>query len=301
MTAQTVQTDISDRESQLSHLRAAAAVAGMELSEVLLPTEYDVLAGRIRLHYLDWSGPEGARDILFLHGGGLTSHTWDLTCLALRDTYRCLALDQRGHGESEAAESFAVADLVADAIAFVDHLGGAPVHLVGHSLGTIVAQRVAERRPDLLASLTLISAAPSTSGHAGLQEMRGDLAAFADHVPRDYATGFQASTVHRPLAPAQLAVFVDESMKLPLAAWRGTVDGLLADSASPAPIEIPTLSIWGVRDGVFDALAQQALAHKIPGAVALVYQDIGHAPHWEAPGRVAKDIENFILSLPEKP
>jgi non-heme chloroperoxidase len=264
------------------------------------PTHHDIRLAGGRAHHYVRVGSRGPRVVL-LHGFTDSWRSFELLFGSLGEKFQLFALDQRGHGESEAAESFAVADFVADAIAFVDHLGGAPVHLVGHSLGTIVAQRVAERQPDLLASLTLISAAPSTSGHAGLQEMRGDLAAFADHVPRDYATGFQASTVHRPLAPAQLAVFVDESMKLPLAAWRGTVDGLLADSASPAPIEIPTLSIWGVRDGVFDALAQQALAHKIPGAVALAYQDIGHAPHWEAPGRVAKDIENFILSLPEKP
>jgi len=151
-----------------------------------------------------------------------------------------------------------------------------------------------------LASLILISAAPSTGGHSGLQEMRGDLAAFADHVPRDYATGFQASTAHQPLAPAQLAIFVDESMKLGLDAWRRTVDGLLADAALSTPIGVPTLSIWGVRDGVFDAQAQEALARKIPHLVAAHYEDVGHAPHWETPARVAKDIESFILALPAR-
>jgi non-heme chloroperoxidase len=66
------------------------------------------------------------------------------------------------------------------------------------------------------------------------------------------------------------------------------------------PIAVPTLSIWGVRDGVFDAQAQEALAHKIPGIVAARYEDVGHAPHWETPARVARDIESFILALPAK-
>jgi len=54
----------------------------------------------LRLHYLDW----GRRDrpaLLFLHGGALTAHTWDLVCLALRADFHCLAVDLRGHGDSE--------------------------------------------------------------------------------------------------------------------------------------------------------------------------------------------------------
>jgi pimeloyl-ACP methyl ester carboxylesterase len=264
------------------------------------PNHHNIRLMGGRAHHYVNVGSSGPRVVL-LHGFTDSWRSFELLFGALGAKFQLFALDQRGHGDSEAADSYSVPDFTADAIAFIEHLGGAPLHLVGHSLGTIVAQRVAERRPDLLASLSLISAAPSTGGHAGLQEMRGDLAAFAGHVPRDYATGFQASTVHQPLAPAQLAVFVDESMKLPLGAWRGTVDGLLADAALPAPIEIPTLSIWGVRDGVFDAQAQKKLARKIPGLVAADYQDIGHAPHWEAPDRVAKDIEDFILALPPKP
>jgi non-heme chloroperoxidase len=264
----------------------------------LIHREIRLPSGR-RHHFVTVSS--GGPRIVLLHGFTDSWRSFELLFAPLGAKFHLFALDQRGHGASEAADDYATGDFSADAISFIESVSGASVHLVGHSLGSIVAQRVAERRPDLLASLILISAAPSTGGHAGLQEMRGDLAAFAGHVPRDYATGFQASTVHQPLAPAQLAVFVDESMKLPLGAWRGTVDGLLADAALPAPIEIPTLSIWGVRDGVFDAQAQKRLAWKIPGLVAADYQDIGHAPHWEAPDRVAKDIEDFILALPPKP
>jgi len=50
----------------------------------------------MRLHYLDW-GNNHLPPMLFLHGGALTAHTWDLVCLALREEYHCLALDQRGN------------------------------------------------------------------------------------------------------------------------------------------------------------------------------------------------------------
>jgi non-heme chloroperoxidase len=252
-----------------------------------------------RLHHYVSVGSGGPR-IVLLHGFTDSWRSFELLFAPLSEKFQMFALDQRGHGGSQEADAYAIADFAADAIAFIQSLGKEPVHLVGHSLGTIVAQRVAERRPDLLASLILISAATSTGGHAGLREMQGELAGFADGVPRDYATGFQASTAHQPLAPEQLDIFVDETMKLSLATWRATVEGLLGDTALSTPIEIPTLSIWGVHDAIFDAKAQEALARKIPGLLASHYQDVGHAPHWEAPAQVAKDIENFILSLPAR-
>ena len=260
--------------------------------------EITLKSGR-RHHYVS-VGAAGPRVVL-LHGFTDSWRSFELLFAPLGAKFLLFALDQRGHGGSEPGASYAIGDFADDAIAFVESLGGEPVHLIGHSLGAIVAQRVAQARPDLLASLILISAAPSASGHAGLMAMRDELAAFATHVPRDYARAFQASTAHRPIDAAQLEIFVDESMKLSADTWRRTVDGLLGDTALAEPIKVPTLSIWGVRDAVFDAQAQQALAQKIPSLTAAHYADVGHAPHWEAPARVAGEIERFILSLPAGP
>src|SRR5262245_49859397 len=54
----------------------------------------------MRFHYLDW-GTRGRPPMVFLHGGGLNVHTWDLVCAALKPERHCIALDQRGHGDSE--------------------------------------------------------------------------------------------------------------------------------------------------------------------------------------------------------
>lgn len=269
------------------------------VTENTMATHRDIRLPDGRRHHYARVGSTGPRVVL-LHGFTDSWRSFELLFAALGARFQLFAFDQRGHGDSEAADSYATVDFAADAIAFIESLGKEPVHLVGHSLGTIVAQRVAETRPDLLASLILIGAATSTGGHPGLLSMRDDLAAFADHVPRDYVKGFQASTAHQPLAPQQLDIFIDESMKLSLEAWRRVVDGLLADAALSTPILIPTLTLWGVRDGVFDAQAQEALARKIPGGRVIHYNDVGHAPHWESPARVAGDIGDFILSLPAK-
>src|SRR5262245_36159761 len=89
-----------DQTEELAHLRLAAELSGLDVESVALPASHHVVLGGMRLHYLDW-GSHGRPPILFLHGGALNAHTWDVVCLGLRQRYRCLALDQRGHGDSE--------------------------------------------------------------------------------------------------------------------------------------------------------------------------------------------------------
>src|SRR5262249_57028565 len=83
-----------------THLELSAATAGVALPEIVLPDERHLLLRRMRFHYLDW-GIAGLPPVVFLHCGGLNAHTWDLVCAALRRDRHCVALDQRGHGESE--------------------------------------------------------------------------------------------------------------------------------------------------------------------------------------------------------
>lgn len=66
----------------IEHLRAAAGIAGMSVPQFVVADEHHIVFRRMRFHYLDWGRP-GKRPILFLHGGGLTAHTWDLVCLAV--------------------------------------------------------------------------------------------------------------------------------------------------------------------------------------------------------------------------
>src|SRR5439155_380644 len=89
-----------------------------------LPQDHEVTVGGMRLHYLDWGGKDSP-PMVFLHGGALTAHTWDLVCLALRGDYHCIALDQRGHGDSGWAEDadYSIGAQLADTKGFVDKIG----------------------------------------------------------------------------------------------------------------------------------------------------------------------------------
>jgi esterase len=147
----------------LDHLRLAAELAGVDAADPSLPEDKDVVVNGLRLHYLDWGG-EG-RDVVFLHGGALTAHTWDVVCLALRRDFRCLALDQRGHGDSEwvPAMEYDTEHHVGDLAGFIEHLRLDRPVLVGQSMGGLNAMTYAADHGDRLAGLVLIDVAPKVS------------------------------------------------------------------------------------------------------------------------------------------
>jgi len=73
-------------EEYREHLATTAVRAGFAFDGVVLPEDHEVHVGRMRFHYLDW-GNKHLPPMVFLHGGALNAHTWDLCCLALRDDY----------------------------------------------------------------------------------------------------------------------------------------------------------------------------------------------------------------------
>src|SRR5262245_7251022 len=153
---------LSPEEFRL-HLELSAATAGIRLPEIVLPDAHDVLLGRMRFHYLDW-GTAGLPPVLFLHGGGLNAHTWDLVCAALRRERHCVALDQRGHGESEWSPQmdYSTESHVGDVEAFVQARGLERFVLVGMSLGGANALAWAAQHSRQLAGLVLVDVGPET-------------------------------------------------------------------------------------------------------------------------------------------
>jgi pimeloyl-ACP methyl ester carboxylesterase len=148
-------------EEYREHLATTAVRAGFSFADVVLPQDCEVHVGRMRLHYLDW-GNKHLPPILFLHGGALTAHTWDLVSLALRDQYHCIALDQRGHGDSDWAqdEDYSIGAQLADTKGFVDKLGLDKFILIGMSLGAINSLAFAIAHPERLSHLVIIDAGP---------------------------------------------------------------------------------------------------------------------------------------------
>ena len=116
-------------------------------------------AGRFRA--LTWGS--GDETVLFLHGLTGVSEVWQPTVDALPEARRYVALDQRGHGQSPRTPGhYSAGDMARDVRDAIGLLG-APVHLVGHSMGARIAIVVAARYPELLRSVSVVDIGPDAS------------------------------------------------------------------------------------------------------------------------------------------
>jgi pimeloyl-ACP methyl ester carboxylesterase len=130
-------------------------------------TDGFVAVGDLRLHYQAW-GPDAApHTAVLVHGLGSSCHIWDLTAPSLADeALRVVALDQRGHGESDQPDSgYDFPTVVADLKGFLDALGiSEPAVIVGHSWGSSVVLHYGVAHPERTAGLVLVDGGTSSPG-----------------------------------------------------------------------------------------------------------------------------------------
>ena len=131
------------------------------MTEPTVPTDRYFSANHVRLHYLDW-GDTDAQSMVLLHGIQDCARSWDFFAGRLSDHYRVLALDSRGHGESEWADPcrYGFSDYVSDLECLIDQLGLQKVVLVGHSAGARYAFSFAAKRPEAIESLVITDIDP---------------------------------------------------------------------------------------------------------------------------------------------
>jgi esterase len=127
--------------------------------------------GGLSLHYLDW-GRDGP-PLVMLHG--LTGHarTWDHTAAALSEEYRVLALDQRGHGDSDWAPRYGIGLMAEDLLAFLDALHCDEVTLMGLSMGGLVAFIFAAGHPSRVSDLIVLDIGPEIAAPGARQVVAG--------------------------------------------------------------------------------------------------------------------------------
>jgi pimeloyl-ACP methyl ester carboxylesterase len=249
----------------------------------------------VSLHYVE----RGAgRPVVLLHGFTDSWHSFRLVLPALSDHARCLAYDHRGHGRSSRPGTGYSADAFAtDAVGFVEALGLGRVALVGHSMGGLVARKVALARPDLVERLVLV-AAPLWIDNTAVRLMEADLARFGPAVPRAFAEEFQAACVcDRGAVPKWFFdACVDASAGVPPRVWREALAGMLADDHAGrlGEIRCPALVLGGKQDAFFGPHEQAELARALSRGRLLLYDGVGHSPHWEMPERFAADVAAFL-------
>jgi pimeloyl-ACP methyl ester carboxylesterase len=117
--------------------------------------------GGVNLHYLEWGSVENS-PLLLIHGGSAHAHWWDHIAAVLAQEYRVIALDSRGHGDSDRANppSYEISDYVEDIAALVAQLQLTSCVLIGHSLGGLIAMTYAIRHGETLSTLVIVDIGP---------------------------------------------------------------------------------------------------------------------------------------------
>lgn len=253
------------------------------------------------LHFIR-TGPRGGVPVVLLHAVSMDLTTWAQQIEALHPTYDVVALDLPGHGLSAklsgelsfSAFAAVVAQLVAE-------LAAGPVHLVGISFGSMVAQTVALEYPSLVRSLSLIGAA-GTFAEAGRTALR----ARADFVRTEGIAAVTPLSLARWFTPAfslQRPDVLDRVTKLlaqqqaayHAALWEmiATLDTLIG----LRELALPALLIVGEADTSTPPAAAQALAKALRTPHLQVVPHSAHFTNLDAPQAVSKLLLDFLDSL----
>lgn len=243
-----------------------------------------VTSGGVRLRYAEQGNPAG-EPFLMLHGWTDSSLSFSRVLPLLPSHVRAIVPDQRGHGESERPEgSYAPDVLAVDAIELLNALRIGSAVVIGHSMGSLVAQRMAGLAPERVKRLVLVGAGATVHTEA-VAGMKDAIDVLEDPIPVEFVREFQRSMLHRPIPPDFFEVVVAESLMVPARVWKAAYAGMIEAGwvTSPGEIRCPTAMIWGERDCIFPRSAQDELLRRIPGARLSVMPEVGHAPPWEAP------------------
>jgi len=272
----------------------------------------------ISMAYVELGDPTG-EPVILLHGYTDTSRSFWQTAghlAELRPDLRILVPDQRGHGDSsmpdpetcrEAPERcFRMADFAGDVLALMDAKDIPRAHLVGHSMGSLVAQELALEHPERIAHLVLIATAARTRDHPGIGEFllagvvegswKEALIAQGRAFPDDAyeLTPVDADpdakrwlaenwVVEVTADPQFVASVLDETSRIPLGTWIGVVRVMndLDNTRRLGELSVPTLVIWPTQDVTFTAGDQAELEAALDAAA----RACATRYHWKVYGR----------------
>jgi pimeloyl-ACP methyl ester carboxylesterase len=247
----------------------------------------------MRFHFLEWGRPD-APPIVLLHGGHQSAHSWDLVSLSLAQNYRVLALDQRGHGDSEWSRdvSYANHEMSLDAEAFITALGLHKPVLIGHSMGGRNALLLTRRNQALLRALTVVDVGPELSekGRAAIagfvqaaQEF-DDLEHFVRKV-REYDPYRPRAHIERTVkynmlerADGKYISKCDSTpRRLGIVRGSGPQETITLDDA--ARFDLPVLLIRGAESNILEADAAERFAAAMPQGQLATVEKAGHNVH----------------------
>ncbi|WP_214403175.1 alpha/beta fold hydrolase [Pseudonocardia lacus] len=250
-------------------------------------------------------GPPQAPPLLLIHGSGAAHASWGPVVPALAADHHVVRVDLPGCGQSPPPPSYAVPAQAERVAAVLDGLGLRAVTVVGHSSGGYVATALAERRPDLVGSIALVSCGPALDAllpqplilRALLAPPLGPLlwALRSDAVIRRGIIATCAAPVPIPDdAVAELRGITFRSLRSVLR----NNNAYLAERGVPerlAGLGRPVLAIFGAADPRWEPTSARRY-ERVPGARVEMLPGVGHVPMFEAPERTGELLVRFAAA-----
>ena len=276
-------------------LHDAAKRMGVPFTVENEPTDKHVKVNGLNLHYLEWGDP-GKPTILMLHGIQQQAHSWDFISLPLSVDYRVIAMDQRGHGDSDWSpeEDYSTDAYIGDVQKIVNELGLKDFHLIGHSMGGRNSLAWASTQRGILKSLTIVDTGPETQrrGSDRIQRFRelpdelDTLEEFAQRVME-----YTGRSHEQTMGALKYSIRQREDGK-----WTWKYDKVIRRQGFRAPawtsdqlwdgwrkIDCPALVVRGARSDIFADETMQRMAAEHHDCTTVTVANAGHLVQGDNP------------------
>jgi len=253
------------------------------------------------IYYETWGRGE---PLLLISGLATDLRIWACQRMVFGRRFRCIAIDNRGSGRSEKPEGpYSLEQMAADAVAVLDAEGVGRAHVVGHSMGSYVAQTMAVQHPDRLRSLTL---AGTACRH---QPWRLDLLARWQETARTQGVHAWARRAFPWLLGPRTAwtfgLFINMLwpmiLRQPAHAFDGQIEALLnapdCERGRLESVDVPTLVVCGARDTLTTPGDAAEVASLIPDSRLVTLKGAGHGLMLEAAPDFNAAVLGFLAEL----
>jgi esterase len=269
-------------------------------------TDRFITVNGLRIHYLDWGNPTRPPFIM-LHGIGRVAHSFDHIAPHFTADYHVIAIDMRGHGDSQWSPqgAYLVEDYVTDIEAIADSLKLDAITLLGNSTGGRVVQVYAGKHPERVARLVVEDVGPERTNEIASGFARRVQQEENGWVSEDEL--FASLRRGNPKVTGELlrnyAHFGSKRREDGRIVWKR--DPNLAKGFIPAElwqyvrgIKAPTIYILGGASTIVPEETQKQLTATLPGVRIVTMPGLGHYPHQEAPDEFVRIVQGFLSGKP---
>jgi len=284
--------------------RAGGAPAKMDLDEFDRAKQTAQLPNGITLGYVDMGARTG-RPLVLIHGYTDSARDWVPLLPYLDKSRRIILVDIRGHGLSSKPECcYTRVDFAYDIRLLLDRLQVQDADIVGHSLGSIIAQTFAEYWPERTHRLVLVSSTGGPhpacpAGDAKPMDFASEIVKLKDPIDPESPWMVEWWSSPTPVDADFLRRQRVDSAKIPAKVWLAVLQQGLSgnDLQGTLPwIKAPTLLVWGGKDPIFVEKDRCSLTRALPTAQVKIFPELGHNPFWEEPLAFAGVLQGFLAS-----